>query len=68
MITTDIAFELWVIKPTSLTASNADMECVYRKKEDQINQVDFLHIYAPTSGSNLQNLNAIVSDNEIQNS
>lgn len=46
ILTTEIAFEIWIIKPTSLINSNVELECIYRKKEDNIEQIDFLHIHS----------------------
>ncbi len=53
-MTTDLAFEIWLIKPnpgrqinpiTGATSSaNVELECLYRKKEDKIEMIDFLHL------------------------
>lgn len=44
IISTDIAFEIWVIKHQSLISGQMDIECIYRKKEDGIDQIDYLHL------------------------
>jgi len=53
ILATDIAFEIWLLKPSSLGTSAADLECIYRKKEDGIEMIDFLHIY--TGDQNIPN-------------
>jgi hypothetical protein len=44
LITTDIAFEIWLLKPSSLQTTAAELECIYRKKEDGVEMLDFLHV------------------------
>ena len=41
---TEIAFELWVIKPSFISHANVDIECIFRKKEDGIELLDVLHV------------------------
>jgi len=36
IVSTDITFEIWLIKPSSLGNSRVELDCIYRKKEDGI--------------------------------
>ena len=64
VISTDIAFEIWLVKPNSHrvnakpvfnlgpsgsshsvpSSPNVEVECIYRKREDNISIVDFLNM------------------------
>ena len=44
-VVTEIAFELWVLKSKSLSSKHVEMECIYRKQENGIELIDFIHIY-----------------------
>jgi hypothetical protein len=58
LLTTDIAFEIWLVKPNCQRsegaglASNVEVECIYRRREDNIEMIDFLHMnYLKSTGS-----------------
>jgi hypothetical protein len=42
-VTTDIAFELWLLRPPFETLG-VELECIYRRKEDGVGIIDFLHV------------------------
>jgi len=51
LLTTDIAFEIWLVKPNlnvgigqHAVATNVELECVYRHKEDKVEMIDFVHM------------------------
>ena len=51
LLTTDLAFEIWLLKPNlnmgpanQAVPANVELECVYRRKEDKVEMVDFLHM------------------------
>ncbi|CDW73531.1 UNKNOWN [Stylonychia lemnae] len=44
IVSTDITFEIWLLKPSSLLNSNVELDCIYRKKEEGIEQIDILHL------------------------
>jgi hypothetical protein len=56
LLTTDLAFEIWLVKPNLNHGSgsgaghhqglptNVELECVYRHKEDKVEMIDFLHM------------------------
>jgi hypothetical protein len=51
LLATDLAFEIWLLKPNlnispanQAVSANVELECVYRRKEDKVEMVDFLHM------------------------
>jgi len=56
MLATDIGFEIWMVKPNNYIAgggaggsiqsggANVDLECIFRRKEDHIELIDFVNI------------------------
>ena len=44
LIATELAFEIWVIKNSSMETKFVDIECVYRKQELGVELFDFIHI------------------------
>ena len=43
LLSTDIAFEMWIVNPAATAAVAQSMECVYRKKEDGVEMIEILH-------------------------
>jgi hypothetical protein len=59
ILSTDIAFEIWLVKPNNHImggpppqggssiqsgGANVDLECIFRRKEDRIEIIDFIHL------------------------
>jgi hypothetical protein len=43
LLSTDIAFEIWIVNPAVAASAAQSMECVYRKKEDGVEMIEILH-------------------------